>query len=76
MLVLLGLWLALAPLTLITVAVVVYLPRTVRDERGAVLQPWRRRPRGRHRRGLSGQAAPERGGGTREVATCRTWHRS
>jgi hypothetical protein len=53
MLLTLGLWFGLAPAALLAVWLVVYRPPGVRDERGAVLQPWRRRPRGRHRKGLS-----------------------
>ena len=48
----LGLWLALAPLTLLAVWAAVYWPQRTRDERGAVFQSRRHRPRGRHRKGL------------------------
>ena len=51
MLIALTLWLCLVPLTLVTVWVAVYRPPAIR-ERGAALQPWYRKPRGRHRKGV------------------------
>ena len=53
MLLLLCLWLAVGPLTLLGIALALWLPELIRGERGAVLPPWARRPRGRHRQGLS-----------------------
>ena len=39
----LGLWFALAPITLLVVWTVVYRPpRMMRNDRGAVVHPWRR----------------------------------
>ncbi len=57
MLVTLGLWLLLAPLTLLAVAVLVYAPKTTRDDRGSVLQPWHRAAHGRHRKGAMARLA-------------------